>query len=243
MYDSDSHRPLAFFERVRVINLAKRGDRRRAVTKELAKLGERVDGDRVAFHAATRPETLAGFDNIGTRGCFLSHLSVLQEANRDDMSSLLILEDDVAFSASETCAITPAMNALEKTSWSIFYGGSPVAQKSSPLTKLPIDEHVLLAHFIAFTRPAIGRLVPYLEAMLERPTGSPDGGPMHVDGAYSWFRQSAPDILAFAATPNIAHQRASATDIHSRRGLDRIPVLRGLLAPARGIKNMLRAGD
>ena len=59
------------FERIRVINLAKRSDRRRAVVKELAKLGQRVDGDRVAFHVATRPDTLAGFDTIGTRGCFL----------------------------------------------------------------------------------------------------------------------------------------------------------------------------
>ena len=238
-----AHRSLALFERIRVINLAKRRDRRRAVTREMAALGEHIDGDRLAFHTATRPEQLAGFPTIGARGCFLSHLSALQEANRDGVSSLLILEDDVAFSAGETAAMVASLNALAETPWGIFYGGSAIVQKSSPLTEALFDEPIMLAHFIAFTRPVIVRLVPYLEAMLERPAGSSDGGPMHVDGAYCWFRRSAPDVCTFAATPNVAHQRASATDIHVRRGIDGVPLLRQLLLPMRGIKNMLRAYD
>ena len=33
--------------------------------------------------------------------------------------------------------------------------------------------------------PAIGPLIAYLERMVARPAGHPEGGPMHVDGAYS----------------------------------------------------------
>ena len=58
---------------------------------------------------------------------------------------------------------------------------------------------------------------------------------------YSWFRRAHPDVSAYAATPNVAHQRASATDIHHRRGIDRLPVLRSVLVPARYLKNLLRA--
>lgn len=232
---------LAYFDRVRVINLPSRADRRRAAARELASLGERVDGERVAFHVATRPTEAAGFDTIGTHGCFLSHLSALQDAHRDDVASLLILEDDVAFSASEMTALSTSIAALTDTRWGIFYGGSPVPHRTAPLSKLLPDEPVLLAHFIAFDRATIRRLVPYLEAILERPAGSPEGGPMHVDGAYSWFRRAHPDVSAYAATPNVAHQRASATDIHHRRGIDRLPVLRSVLVPARYLKNLLRA--
>lgn len=207
----------------------------------MAALGEQVDGDRIAFHPATRPDAPGGFDTIGARGCFLSHLAVLQAADRDSVETLLILEDDVAFSASEAAAAADAIAALSRSEWGIFYGGSPVARTAAPLTAVPADEPVLLAHFIAFTGPTIKLLVPYLEALLARPAGSPDGGPMHVDGAYSWFRRAHPEILAFAATPAIAHQRASPTDIHQRRGLDRIPLLSKLLIPARAIKNRIRA--
>ncbi len=56
-------------------------------------------------------------------------------------------------------------------------------------------------------------MVDYLEAMLQRPKGSPDGGPMHVDGAYSWFRRAHPEVAAYVCTPSVAQQRSSRSDI------------------------------
>jgi glycosyl transferase family 25 len=210
-------------------------------SKELAALGEKIDGDRVAFEPAIRPADRGSFETPGTKGCFLSHLAVLKQAQRDGVSSLLILEDDVAFSANEVAGMLAAVTALNRMPWGIFYGGSLVGQSSTPLSEIAPKDSVMLAHFIAFTQPVIEDLVTYLDAMLRRPAGSIEGGPMHVDGAYSWFRGSHPDIRAFAATPPIAHQRSSPTDIHERRGLDRLPLLRYSLVPARFLKNWLRS--
>lgn len=59
----------------------------------------------------------------------------------------------------------------------------------------------------------IEAMVGYLEAMLKRPNGSPEGGPMHVDGAYSWFRRAHPGVAAYVCTPSVAQQRYSRSDI------------------------------
>lgn len=234
------HDPFAAFPAVRIINLPHRADRRAEVTTELARLGATIDGRHIAFHAATRPADAGGFETIGTHGCFLSHLDTLRQAHRDGVSTLLLLEDDVAFSRSECDAMRATLAALADEDWDIFYGGSPVAATAAPLTLVAPETPVLLAHFVAFSARAIAGLVPYLEAMLTRPIGSAEGGPMHVDGAYGWFRAANPALRTFAATPHIAHQRASRTDIHRLRGLDRFAPLRPLLRAVRAGKNLLR---
>jgi len=233
--------PLDKFERIEIINLPSRRDRRRAVTAELLAIDTHIDDMRTSFLPAVRPEEPGQFDTIGARGCFLSHLAALEKAKLENVSSLLILEDDVAFSASERAQLNKTMEMLKHTPWDIFYGGSPVDANGNPLTKLAPDKPVLLAHFVAFSKDAIDTAVPYLQAMLARPAGSVDGGPMHVDGAYSWLRRDNPHLITLAATPAIAHQRSSATDIHVRRGFDRVLILRGLLRLVRGLKNWRRS--
>ena len=229
----------ARFDMIRILSLPHRLDRRNAVQRELCRLGLTIDDGRVAFLDAIRPMTADGFDSIGARGCFLSHLAALRSAKDADVSYLLVLEDDVAFSRAERKAMETALYALSIESWDVFYGGSLVNQQATPLTVLSSDAPVQLAHFIAFSRNAIHILIPHLEAMLTRPTGSAEGGPMHVDGAYSHFRRDNPGIVAVAATPPIAHQRASRTDIHTLGFLDRNKGLRLIAAVFRSLKNMV----
>jgi len=91
-------------------------------------------------------------------------------------------------------------------------------------------------HSMVFSKAAILALVPYLEAMLARPPGHPEGGPMHVDGAYSWFRKDHPSMACIAAQPPLAIQRASQTDIHTMTCKDRLP----FIASLRRLKRLLR---
>lgn len=231
---------LAGFDRVRIVNLPARADRRRSATSQLAALGASVDGRGIAFQEAVRPPDSGGFETVGTRGCFLSHLETLRAARRDGVASLLILEDDVGFSRAERAAMPAALSALAQADWDVFHGGSPVAPAGAPLTPIAPETPVLLAHFIAFSGSAVARLVPFLEAMLARPSGSPEGGPMHVDGAYGWFRRAHPDMMTFAATPHIAHQTASRTDIHDLGRLDRVAALGPVLGLVRAGRNLLR---
>jgi glycosyl transferase family 25 len=63
---------------------------------------------------------------------------------------------------------------------------------------------------------------------------------MHVDGAYSWFRRAHPQFLTVLASPELGHQRHSATDIHPLKWFDKTPVLKSLVALARKLKNLTK---
>lgn len=234
---------LRTFDRIRIINLDERADRRRQVTAELARIGMSIDGEHVAFHPASRFADAGAFDSIGARGCFSSHLSLLRDAIASGVESVLVLEDDVRFSSPLAAAET--MDQLADVRWSIFYGGynATYAPKAASydglLGRIGPEEGFQGTHCVGFRREAIRSLVPYLTAMLARPAGDPAGGPMHVDGAYSWFRGEHPTIETWFAHPMLADQRPSRSDIHAPRMLERLPFVAPLLDVARAVKHRL----
>lgn len=233
------------FAQIRIINLRSRADRRREMGQELARLGLSLDHPQIALHEASRFDDAGVFPSIGARGCFHSHLAVLEEALASGAPSLLIFEDDLDFARNIETLLPAALDALRGQDWSFFYGGHErVAPgdviRSGPIMRVEAGEPIRLAHFLGLRREAIVPLVPYLRAMLDRAPGSPDGGPMHVDGAYSWFRKTHPRFETWLAEPQLGHQRPSRTDIHQLGIADRTPVLRDLLALARRVKRRMR---
>lgn len=220
------------FERIFVINLAHRADRRAEITEQLAVVGLSFDSPNVELFSAVRPIDAGGFDSIGARGCFMSHLQILRQART--LRNVLILEDDLDFVPGIRAAIGPALQALP-ADWGVFYGGclTDAATGNAALTPIPAQASLQNAHFVGFNGPVIGRLVDYLEAILQRPPGHIDGGPMHVDGAYSRFRADHSALRVFAAIPELGYQRASRTDIHSLKWFDRVPVVRELVQTIR----------
>lgn len=225
------------FARIRIINLPERTDRRREMTRELARLGLSVDGEKIAFYAAQRFGDAGGFRNIGARGCFHSHLAIV-DASVDLDGPLLILEDDADFAGMIEKILPKAMDSLTQHDWSIFYGfGEPSADSNvtDGLFEQAPDRGVNTTHCIGFSPQAIKSVTPYLQAMLARPAGSPEGGPMDVDGAYCWFRRAHPQLKTFCTNPAIATQRPSRTDITPSR-LDGIPIARQAMSLLRIIK-------
>lgn len=222
--------------RIEIINLETRTDRRRQVAKELERLGIDSKDPAVRFFPAMRPADADNFPSIGARGCFLSHLAVLEQAEREQHEAVFILEDDVRFAAPER--IAQALEGLRAVDWDIFYGGyDPLDLTGEGLIKIVApDMPIRTTHCLAFRARAIRAAVPYLKAILERPAGSPEGGPMHVDGAYSWFRRAHPHLLTVVADPQIATQRPSRTDIHALGLLDRLPIVRTLFGLARRLR-------
>jgi hypothetical protein len=97
----------------------------------------------------------------------------------------------------------------------------------------------LTTHFLGVKRTAAQALVPYLEIMMSRKGGDPRGGPMHVDGAYSWFRRERPETRTLCSEQPLAEQRPSRTDIHQLRFLDRQPLLRPVMTVLRRINRRL----
>ncbi len=149
----------------------------------------------------------------------------------------LILEDDAAFPAGAAGRFAAARDAAAGQGWGILYGFAPDRTDGpGPLVRLDPRTGVMRSHFVAVTGEVAGRLAAYLDAMLARPAGDPQGGPMHVDGAYSWFRRDHPAVLTLAAVPPLALQRASRSDIAGTRWFDRLPGLRAASGALRRLR-------
>ncbi|KRB80892.1 hypothetical protein ASE00_17935 [Sphingomonas sp. Root710] len=223
-------RLFASFDRLYILNLPGRADRRDEMAGELVRIGTSLGDPRVRLFPAIRPADAGGFANIGAHGCFLSHLAMLREARDLGCHAILILEDDCDFAAGIERLLPPALDQLDVLGFDIFYGGYALPEgvgaadpAATPLMLADGAAAVRTTHFIGFGRTAIAALIPYLEAMLTRPRGSAEGGPMHVDGAYSWFRASRSDLSTWLARPPLGHQRPSRTDIAPPGPLDRLP--------------------
>jgi hypothetical protein len=151
---------------------------------------------------------------------------------------VLILEDDVEFEPGIASRINAIAEELARTDWDVFYGGGTV-DKTDPysacLVRIDPSVSILLSHCIALRGSAISRLVAYLEAQLERPAGDPAGGPMHIDGSYSWARREL-GLTTFLAHPEICYQRASSSDVYESSRWNAHPVVRGLTDRLRAVK-------
>lgn len=228
------------FDRICIINLPERADRRRAVTREIQRLGVAVDGKRVRFFAATRPAGPGDFPSTGARGCFLSHLQVLREARADGVRRLLVLEDDVMFSATMGRAGVLA-ETLNGDGWQLAYPGHAQPARPGPLRWMATDEPLVCAHCYAVHGHALDIVIDHLEACLARPVGHALGSPMHFDGALTLLRRQRPELITLLASTSLAGQRASRSDIIGPSWLDRLPVATLLRALKNGMRRLAGA--
>jgi len=201
---------LSVFERIYVINLPSRADRRAEIGAQLRRIGLSLEHPRVVLVDAVRPEAAGGFPSVGARGCFESHLAVLEAGLEAGLESFLIMEDDADFVADFEARAEPILAALVRQDWGLFYGwnpdtyGQPTGPDATGLIALAPSRGVTLSHFIGVRREAAALALPYLQAIASRPPGDPRGGAMHVDGAYGWFRNAFPQVVTLAPAHALA---------------------------------------
>lgn len=225
-----------YFDQVRIINMAKRQDRRDGTQAEFDKYQFPLNTDKVSFFKAIAPTEAKGFPNPGVRGCFLSHVTIIQEARQAGVGHVFVLEDDIQFSKHISSKGTEAVAALDKIDWDIAYIGHDLKSKEGPFKWLTVDQPMLLSHCYAVNARVFDRIIDFFEQLQERPTGHPDGGPMHYDGALNTFRAQNPDVKVVYASMNLGFQRPSATDLHSQSSFDKNPLLRPLTIQLRKLK-------
>jgi hypothetical protein len=227
------------FDHLYIINLPFRTDRRAGIAAQLALVGLSLDHPQVTLFPAIRPTEAGDWPSIGCRGCYYSHLGVLADAVGAGHGSIAILEDDMDWS--RAFLTTPAEQARRwrDADWDFLHAGLDKADGPVALATLPPDKEVLLAHFIGLRGPAIAEAHDFLTAIAGRPAGSAEGGRMHVDGAYFWYRRAHPHRMAVMAVPCLARQRSSRTDIHDLGLTDRIPVVRTLRNGLRRLRNRI----
>lgn len=218
-----------YFDKVYVINLELRADRREEIDVELKKINLSLDDPKVILFKAIKPLDAGEFPSIGAKGCFLSHLGVLKDVKYNKYQRILIFEDDLNLNVDFTHQSSLVLKDLLATQWDIFYGDYRIADKFAHLKntqKIDFDLTVGTTNFMGFNGDVVDALIDYFEAMLTRQGGDPLGGPMHVDGAYTWFRKNNPNYSTVLATPPLGYQRSSISDIDDQNWKNKIPFKR-----------------
>jgi glycosyl transferase, family 25 len=152
------------------------------------------------------------------------------------------MEDDVRFASD----IGTRIRLLDKLpdNWDMLYlGHSQLPAKKTVwsgdgLVHVGASSEFIGTHCYAVNGGAIRKLAEFLELVLSRDKGDPDGGPMPVDGAINTARRSL-GLTAFAMIPPLAYQRSSPTDIGNKKWFDQIPVFREAANLSRTIKNAM----
>lgn len=218
------------YERIRIVSLPERTDRRRAIGRDLERIGLDRHPD-VAFFDAIRPGAPERFPSVGALGCFLSHETVLREAARDGIGRLLVLEDDAMVREDRLPATVP--DGCEVA----YFGGDPIgAVPPAGATWWTLDHGtgVIGSHAYGVTRRVIEAAPAHLEAMRGREPGDPAGGPMQFDGGLHWLRRALDaDVRFCSARPFV--QRPSRTDVHPLAWYDRVPVGREVVNALRTV--------
>ncbi len=202
-----------FFDRVVVLSLPRRSDRRERLIRHLSALGLHRGVEWVAaIDGSAQPPPSDWKGSVGSWGCWQSHLSVLRRALSDGVKEILILEDDAIIASNIVQRLELLMAALPRD-WGQFYlGGQHLADPGpthSPL--LWRGTNVNRTHAWAARGGALEAIVDHLS----RRDGTLGENQYHVDHHFGSAHGSA---LWPAFTPAwwLAGQRADASDVNDR---------------------------
>lgn len=196
------------------ISLASQAQRRAFCAKQFAS-----EGVEVGFVDGIIPDDKARFPSLGARGCFLSHLKILESAVADPSIGgaryVTIFEDDVLLPRSFASIVSTVMRQLRGLDWHIFYWGT---DNQPPLTPVPGREPLAT---IAPEQTIIGKqaytirldTVPALIDYLRR--GEQQPLPGYSDGMYHEFRMKN-GLPAHTHTLQPARQASFASNITPR---------------------------
>ena len=180
---------------------------------------------------------------IANRKIIKSHLNILREAHNKGVEKLLILEDDVDFVKDIKHVLSEVLDELDVLDWDICYFGHHLSlEQSGDNLFHKYEQGIQTTHFYAVKGEVIPRLISFLELVLSRPPGHPEGGAMHVDGAISTFRGQNADVKTVVLCNPIGYQRPSRTDIHELSLYDRIPLVKNIVSVIRSVIRRVEHG-
>lgn len=109
-----------WFDRIYLLNLARRPDRLKRSLERFARVGLNV----VTVFPAIESSDVNGFRTTGHHGCALSHRAMCKQALRDGCQRVLILEDDVIFRDDIAEQLPLMQQSLEARRWFVFFLGA-----------------------------------------------------------------------------------------------------------------------
>lgn len=169
------------FDRIAIISLPDRTDRRERLLSHLLELHLAKTEDITWVNAVDgRQQKLPAWWKAGPGawGCRASHWNTIAAAQRDGVERLLILEDDVVFHP-RTAEWLPEVAALLPADWDLFFLGGQHCQHPQPTehSRLVKGKYITRTHAWAIQRRTFGRLLAEIgnDAVYRQRSGS------HVD--------------------------------------------------------------
>jgi GR25 family glycosyltransferase involved in LPS biosynthesis len=158
-------------DKVYIINLKRRSDRKKLIIKELAKVGIKnyefinaVDGNDAEIKEKYKKlkKNKSKIKSAGHLGCLLSHKKVLKKAYSDNFKQVLILEDDIFFKSED---FTKELQNLEMCPWKIIFLGAPIADKKIFINKWAFCSRFPGTYGYLIKRELIGEVLNYIKNM------------------------------------------------------------------------------
>jgi glycosyl transferase family 25 len=228
-----------YFGRVAIIHLPERVDRFRLLKAELASVGLDIHSSKVEIPTAPRPSDPNGFPSCGVYGNFLSHLTIIEKAHSDGLESVLVLEDDAIFSKTFNREQAMIARCLSENAWDQVFLGHSIADKlpyaRSGLVRFTGD--FFWAHCYAVHRRIMPRLISYMRQTIEREAGSPLGGKMYIDGAFTLFKRTHPDVICLVSSPRLSIQRGSSSSLNNPAWYARSRIVNSAVGMARYMRD------
>lgn len=220
-----------------VINLDSRKDRLNEFRSEISKIGLSFRKGEVERYAAIKPERKGGFQTIGTRGAYLSHLSVMKLALKEKFERVLICEDDLQFSSDFKERALGMLSELDTYDWDMTWFSYNVSnrfiQDWTGFRNVGRDYNLGGLHFYSIKLRVLPKIIEFLEKRFKI-IDQGHGGFGHVDDEITAFRNSAgPEFQTLVASPPLGIQSRSRSDIQILNFYDKWPILRSISPYAR----------
>jgi GR25 family glycosyltransferase involved in LPS biosynthesis len=145
--------PFDFFERIYCINLSHRTDKWEESLKEFEKVG--IQNKVVRFEGIKFDRNLYGY-MYARGGCFASHREIINICKQENVSNVLVLEDDIYFRNDPVKNLDLSLKELKEHDWDIYYLGMNVTTEvySEPLIRISENllkvKSALTTHAIAY---------------------------------------------------------------------------------------------
>jgi GR25 family glycosyltransferase involved in LPS biosynthesis len=230
---------LEYFDRLAIVHLPARLDRYRGLRRELSRIGIDIDSSKVCIPDPPMPDTPNGFASRGVYGSYLSHLEIIENAHKDGLEHVWVLEDDAIFSRRFDKQQTAIAQTLRTNTWDMFFVGHSGWKdlSPSPTGLLRYSGPFIWAHSYAVHRRIMPRLITYLRETIEREQGHPEGGKLYIDAAYFFFRQFNPDVTCVITSPCLSVQKGSPSSLGARKRYEKYPGMGHVLNLARGVRD------
>jgi GR25 family glycosyltransferase involved in LPS biosynthesis len=194
------------FELGYLINLKERADRWELCDNEFYK----INYYPVRFEGVKH--------DVGRIGCFLSHLEILKQAQKEN-KNVLIMEDDVEFDEDCRQVLEASLDELCGMQWDMAYFGGNILRPFFQIKKHWARlSHCQSTHCYSIQKNFLTTVINFLENNSAQKTG------LAIDQLYADYL--IPNCKAYIIVPMIARQRSDFSTIENCQMTYDLPVQR-----------------